>query len=119
MTLPAPVQLTLDGYRPPVFCGWTYREELDRARLTTQLQRVLYWLLDGREHSIPELARLVGGSETGVSARLRQLRDPRQPWGGFDVRATRVAGLARQGAWRYRLVGPRREQVDIVFGMEA
>jgi hypothetical protein len=87
----------------PRFDGSTYDPELDEARLKTQLGRVLSVL---REHPgqwfTPEELRGLGvpGSESGVTARLRDLRKSR--FGGFRVESQRRRGAG--GAWEYRLV---------------
>ena len=80
------------------FDGKTYDPDLDRDRLRTQLERVYALMLDGRFHSLAEIADKVGGSEASVSARLRDLRKPR--FGSNSVRRMRVAG----GLWVYCLV---------------
>lgn len=109
-------QLTLDGYTPPPrFDGWTYREAYDRARLVSELHRVLYWMLDCQPHSLRELARLCGGLETGIAARIRDLRKAR--FGGFTVVSGRVKGLESSGLYMYRLVNPTREKVEMVLRM--
>lgn len=70
----------------------------DEKRLTGQLERVFTLMSDGTWRTLAEIARAVGGSEAGVSARLRDLRKPR--WGRHTVeRARRGPGL-----WEYRLV---------------
>ena len=111
-------QLDFLGPRPPRFDGWTFREELDRARLTTQLRRVLFELLDHRWHSLRELALLVGGSETGTSARLRDLRNTkgRKPWPGFKVDSRRLPGSEKSGVWQYRIPIVTKDQVEKIFG---
>jgi len=81
----------------PKFDGVTYEESLDRERLEGQLERVRKIMGDRRWHTIPELAKRVGGSEAGVSARLRDLRKPK--FGGHQVERERVAG----GLFRYRV----------------
>lgn len=83
---------------PSLFDGVTYEPELDEARLTTQLQRVKAALLTGRWYTLAELAAVSGGSEAGVSARLRDLRKAK--WGGYVIQRERVAG----GLFRYRLI---------------
>jgi hypothetical protein len=107
-------QSDLFDYRPIRFDGWLYREVLDRARLTTQLRRVCFALLDGRWWTLKALALEVNGSVTGVSARLRDLRKPR--FGGFTVQNRRRPGAEDSGVWEYRLNAVRPEQVDAIFG---
>lgn len=49
-------------------------ERFPSARLASQLTRVKALMSDGRARSLREIAEAVGGSEAGVSARLRDLR---------------------------------------------
>jgi hypothetical protein len=73
--------------------------ESDRERLNSQLWRVYRLMRDGQWRTLAEVARSVGGSEAGVSARLRDLRKER--FGGNQVERRRVAG----GLWEYRMEG--------------
>jgi hypothetical protein len=59
------------------FDGATFEPERDGERLSSQLGRVKGLMLDGKWRSLPTIASLVGGSEAGVSARLRDLRKRR------------------------------------------
>ena len=109
-------QLDLLGARPALFSGWTYRKELDQARLSSMLRRVLFALLDGRWWTLPELRAECGGTEPGISARVRDLR--KRHFGGFTVHHRRRHGLEKQGVWEYRLATGllRKEQLDAIFG---
>lgn len=91
------------------FDGESYVPELDRARLKTQLERVFAVMKDGRWHYLGELAKATGGSEAGVSARLRDLRKPR--FGGHTVEHEREEG----GLWRYRLIVSWAEPQERLF----
>lgn len=73
----------------PTFDGSTFQPERDGERLTRQLDRVKELMLDGQWRSLPQIAALVGGSEAGVSARLRDLRKPRN--GAYTVNRRHVA----------------------------
>ena len=90
----------------PTFDGATFDSSLDGPRLTSQLGRVKALMLDGRWHSLAEIAGRVGGSEAGVSARLRDLRKPRN--GGWNVERQRVDA----GLWEYRATVPRGTNVS-------
>ena len=79
------------------FGGVTYSPALDGKRLNGQLQRVFELMKDGQWHSLYEIANQVGGSEAGVSARLRDLR--KSKFGGHTVDHRRVNG----GLWEYRV----------------
>jgi hypothetical protein len=91
-----PGQLALD------FDGATYSPAADRRRLTGQLARVRALMSDGRWRALAEIAAEVGGSEAGVSARLRDLRKAR--FGGHAVDRRR-RGEAGRGLFEYRLRG--------------
>ena len=81
----------------PYFDGETYQPEYDLDRLASQFERVKLLMRDGRWRTLAEIAKLVDGSEAGVSARLRDLRKPR--FGGYTVERRRVDG----GLWQYRV----------------
>lgn len=83
---------------PLNFDGPTFSAALDGERLTTQFHRVEHALSDGRWWTLRDLQQAVGGSEAGISARLRDLR--KQRFGGRTVERRRVSG----GLWEYRLV---------------
>jgi len=85
-----------DDY-PIYFDGYTYEPPHDESRLRTQLWRVFVAMTDEREHTLAELAEATGGSEAGVSARLRDLRKER--FGNWVIERRRVAG----GLFSYRL----------------
>ena len=80
--------------------GVTIESDADRDRLTGQLDRVRTLMLDGRWRTLAEIARLVNGSEAGVSARLRDLR--KSHFGGHAVERRRVEGAG--GLHEYRVV---------------
>ena len=90
-----PSGLSTGGLR---FDGWTYDEAQDQKRLGTLLIRVYNVLKDGQPHTLPELVLKCGGSETGVSAKIRDLRKAR--FGGHTIEATRKHG----GTWAYKLL---------------
>ena len=79
------------------FDGETYNHSRDSIRLTGQMLKVYSVIKDGCWHTLPEIARQVGGSEAGVSARLRDFRKPR--FGGYEVSKEYVSN----GLWKYRL----------------
>lgn len=79
------------------FDGRTFSPAEDGERLTTQLERVRERMADGRWWTIAELTAAVGGSEAGVSARIRDLKKAR--FGAFNIERERVEG----GLWRYRM----------------
>lgn len=79
------------------FDGDTYDAKQDGPRLSGQLDRVRDLMADGDWRTLAEIATAVGGSEAGVSARLRDLRKDR--FGGHVVERKRIDG----GLWAYRL----------------
>ena len=92
------------------FDGITYSEVLDGPRLTSQLFRTKKLMADGKWRSLPAIAKVVGGSESAISARLRDLRKAR--WGGFNVECVRLTG----GTFMYRIKIPTlTEQVVLGF----
>jgi hypothetical protein len=70
---------------PPKFHGETYVPEWDEERLTGQWRRVWDVLKDGRRRTLDEIREEIIGrfgkkdSHTGISARIRQLRDMGAP----------------------------------------
>jgi hypothetical protein len=81
------------------FDGKTYVNDLDQQRLSGQLLAVHSLMSDHQWRTLAEIVCLLGkGSETGVSARLRDLRKPR--FGSLTVESRR-----RQpgGLWEYRI----------------
>lgn len=82
------------------FDGATYEPEHDKARLTSQLERVKALMLDGQWRTLAEIQDSVGGTEASVSARLRDLRKSR--FGGFAVDRRR-RGMPSTGLFEYRV----------------
>ena len=93
-----------DDERYDDFDGETFDPKEDGERLTGQLARVRNQMADGRWFTLNYLASLVGGSEAGVSARIRDLRKPK--FGGYRVERRRVPG--ERGVWEYRLAACER-----------
>ena len=84
------------------FDGATYSSQHDGARLATQLGRVLALMADGKWRTLREIQEAVGGSEAGVSARLRDCRKAK--FGGRTV-LRRRRGEPSEGLWEYRFGG--------------
>lgn len=82
------------------FDGPDVRPE-DKSRLGAQLAKVRALTAEGQWWTLAALAKAAGCSEASASARLRDLRKPRN--GGHTVERERVEG----GLFRYRVV-PRR-----------
>jgi hypothetical protein len=96
----------------PGFEGKTYDPLRDEQRLSSELWLVAAVLRDGRYWTVREIREEIlrrwqtDCSETGVSARIRDLRKPHH---GGHVVVSRVRSgtgsrhLARSGTWEYRL----------------
>lgn len=87
-----------------MFDGATYHAADDYERLSSQLERVKALMYDGEWRTLPQIQAIVGGSEAGISARLRDLRKSR--FGGFLVNRRRL-GDASRGVWSYQVVESR------------
>lgn len=83
-----------------LFDGRTFEPHHDAIRLSGQLARVRDLMSDQRWRTLAEIVDAVGGSEAGVSARLRDLRKSR--FGGFTVDRRR-RGAPSAGLWEYRV----------------
>ena len=83
------------------FDGPTFSPQYDVERLTSQLAKVYALMRDGRWRTLGEIADSVGGSEAGVSARLRDFRKER--FGGHSVERRR-RGEPSDGLFEYRLI---------------
>ncbi len=101
MTSPAQLGLRLDGS--------TYSAPLDAIRLGRQLAAVLSALRRGGWWTLAELVAIAGGSEAGVSARLRDLRKPK--FGGHQVDRRR-RGDPTSGVWEYALSAQAKRRRD-------
>lgn len=88
------------GQLPPPetrFRGDTYDAHQDCKRLTGQLAKVYAALSDGKWWCLSHLTTAAGGSEAGVSARIRDLRRPE--FGGHTIERRRIVG----GLFAYRM----------------
>jgi len=84
-----------------MFDGTTYSPEHDEDRLGTLLQRVKALMSDGGWRTLSEIRAVTGGSESGISARLRDFR--KEGHGGHSVERRR-RGDPKQGVHEYRLL---------------
>ncbi len=82
---------------PSFFDGITYDPDLDHDRLKTLLGRVRELMSDGTWRTLADIRQACGGSEAGVSARLRDLRKER--FGKHRVERRRKT----EGLWEYRV----------------
>ncbi len=83
----------------PEICGETYEPERDCGRLTSQHERLLDIMKDGKARTLQEMkARMGADLTTGLAARCRGFR--RKANGGHVMIVTNIGG----GTWTYRLV---------------
>lgn len=73
---------------------------LDGTRLRVLRNRILDLMLDGRWRTLAEIQARCGGAETGVSAKLRDLR--KFEYGAYTVDRRR-RGEPTSGLWEYRV----------------
>ncbi len=81
------------------FDGTTYQPQRDHKRLSGQLAQV-YSVMANHYlwYSLKELTTICGGSEAGISARIRDLRKPK--FGSHIVQKR----CNPNGLWEYRLL---------------
>ncbi len=84
----------------PLFDGFTINKNLDDIRLKGLLHRVYRLMDDHRWRTLSEIQKEVGGSEAGVSARLRDLR--KEKFGSHIVNRRR-RGEGKKGLHEYSL----------------
>jgi len=99
-----------DGASKPIipsFDGRTYQDCHDRKRLSSLLARVERLMSDACWRTLAEIQSEVGGSEAGISARLRDLRKTK--FGGYQVDRRR-RGEGSRGLWEYRTTRKRSAQ---------
>lgn len=82
------------------FGGSTFVPSLDCKRLTGQLEKVRSLMADEQWRTLSEIVLVVGGSEAGVSARLRDLK--KEQFGSFRVQKRNTGN----GLWQYRVLPP-------------
>lgn len=95
------------GELPPPetrFKGDTYEAQHDCKRLTGQLAKVFAALSDGRWWCLSHLTEIAGGSEAGVSARIRDLRRPE--FGSHRIERRRAGG----GLFVYRMCDQKLQE---------
>lgn len=87
---------------PDQFGGSTFDYQQDFARLNSHLEKVAHLMSDGRGRTLNEISIAVGCSESGASARLRDLRKPKfaNRFNVMAVESERVTG----GLWKYRVI---------------
>lgn len=89
--------------------GETFDEARDGLRLTSQLDRVRTLMEDGRWRTLERIAKVVGGSESSIGARLRDLRKTK--FGSFRVERDHIKG----GLWQYRVLPPLPSDQEELF----
>ena len=85
----------------PPFDGQTFDYDQDFERLEGAMRRVAHLMSDGRERTLAEIARACGCTESGASARLRDLRKEKFQayFGKLNVDRRRLDG----GLWAYKV----------------
>ena len=78
----------------------TFDYSLDGNRLRTLRDRIRDLMLDGRWRTFSEIQLYCGGSETGISAKLRDLR--KTAYGAYAVNRRR-RGNPNYGLWEYQV----------------
>lgn len=61
----------------PTFDGATFNYAQDHTRLKSALDKVAMLMRDGKARTLSQIAEACGISESGASARLRDLRKPK------------------------------------------
>jgi|DEB0MinimDraft_6_1074348.scaffolds.fasta_scaffold15051_6 predicted transcriptional regulator len=87
--------------QPSIFDGY-YVTAADDGRLLNQLERIFYLMRDGQPRTVAQIHAIVGGTQTGVSARLRDLRKAK--FGAYEIVTNDHGG----GHFTYRLVDGHR-----------
>jgi hypothetical protein len=87
------------------FNGSDYVPSRDDARLTSQLDRIKSFMMDGQWHTLSEIADGTRDPQASISAQLRHLRKPR--FGSYTVEK-RPVGERFTGLYEYRVLGETR-----------
>lgn len=84
------------------FDGDTFNQNKDGPRLSTMLGKVYQLMKDARWRTLSEIQKVVGGSEAGISARLRDFRKEkfRRAYPTKEVQRRRKAGYGGQHEYR-------------------
>lgn len=82
------------------FDGETIEPALDNARLSRQIDRVKALMQDGQWRTLREIQAIAGGTEQGISARLRDLKKIR--FGAYRV-TKRRRDPPTAGVFEYRV----------------
>ena len=80
------------------FDGDDYIHGRDKARLTGQLHKIYFYILNGKWVTLKQIAEATGAPEASISAQLRNLRKER--FGGHTIEKEFV----KNGIYRYRFV---------------
>jgi len=91
-------QLALQLVYAKDFEGPDYIPELDRKRLTGQIERVFNCMKDGTWRTLAEIETITGDPQASISAQLRHLRKER--WGSHTIEKRRRG----PGLFEYKLI---------------
>lgn len=83
--------------------GITYSPDFDYQRLESQLERIQALMGDHEWRTLSQIRNVIGGSEAGISARLRDCR--KEKFGSYIVNRRRV-GDPSSGLFQYQLINP-------------
>jgi hypothetical protein len=86
-----------------LFDGVTISPQVDDGRLTILQGRVYSYLRSHDWVTLRQLSEACRGTETSVSARIRDLRKPR--WGEHEIQACHASG---DGVWRYKMISSKQ-----------
>ena len=89
------------------FQGKTFDKTADGPRLTRQLDKVFHLMHDGCWRTLAAVNMVVPGTETAISARLRDIRKSKYP--GWTMESRRLKG----GQWIYRVLPIRTGQLKL------
>ena len=88
------------------FDGDTYDRAKDYRRLDTQMGRVYRFVCDGAWYTLDEIKAVCGGTDSSISARLRDFR--KEKFGSYTMESRRKTG-APPGTWEYRVLVPEAQ----------
>jgi predicted transcriptional regulator len=91
----------LNLFNQPDFSGPDYVPDLDKARLTGQIERIFNCMKDGNWRSLQEIESITDDGQASVSAQMRNLR--KNKFGEHTV-LKRRRGAEKSGLFEYQLI---------------
>lgn len=83
--------------KEPEFDGAFYDSYRDKDRLTAKQKELFELMKDGLYRTVPEMTQIIGGTQTGASAAIRNFR--KLKFGGYLVQIRNIG----KGLYQYRL----------------